>query len=94
MRLAILLDVPDGNADDYRFNVEVIKNVHPYSGDDVADRYRVNLKARVMPKMMDEIEYMLNVSDDGDWYEQVVGWNNCIAMIEGKQNGECDSGNL
>lgn len=87
MKVAILLDVPDGNVDDYRFNVEVIKNVLPYSGDDVADRYRVNLKARVMPKKMDETEYMQKVDSDGDWFEQVIGWNLCIGKITGDTDG-------
>lgn len=36
-----------------------------------------------MPKKMDETEYMQKVNSDGDWYEQVIGWNNCINAIEG-----------
>lgn len=37
---------------------------------------------RPLPEKMDETEYMQKVNSDGDWYEQVIGWNACIKEIE------------
>ena len=60
-----------------------------------SERYGVSVKQydkeraswcplRPLPKKMNETEYMQKVNSDGDWYEQVVGWNNCIDEITGE----------
>lgn len=35
-----------------------------------------------MPRKMDEEEYRQKVNGNGDYYEQVIGWNACIEEIE------------
>lgn len=37
-----------------------------------------------LPEKMNETEYMQKVSSDGDWYEQVIGWNKCVDEIAGE----------
>lgn len=35
-----------------------------------------------MPKKMDEEDYRQKVNGNGDYYEQVIGWNACIEELE------------
>lgn len=85
----LVIDMPDGaEAEDYYmvYGLFANKGKKPFRVGEVAFKYeKVDLKP--LPQKMNETEYMQKINSDGDWYEQVIGWNMCIEEITGDHIG-------
>lgn len=87
MKYVLVIDVADDIAEDYEdFTVDYDFRGTPKENQMVNEsiKYIENAEPRPLPKKMDETEYMQKVNSDGDWYEQVIGWNMCIDEITGE----------